>query len=90
MHRETGPHSQRAGEVWRCQRGDTFDDPGVGSEGGLGLLHEAAGQQLERAFLEAVRPEQAAPNGANVDGTVHRLSRPKQYLHTWPILEENL
>ena len=61
----------------------TFGDPGVGGEGGLWLLQEAAGQQLEGALLEAVRPEQAAPDGADVDRAVHRLPRPKQQLqHT--------
>ena len=58
----------------------TFGNPGVRSEGWLRLLHEAAGQQLEGALLEAVRPEQAAPDGAEMDRAVHCLPRPKQQL----------
>ena len=60
--------------------GLTFNYPGMGSEGGLRLLHEAAGQQLERALLEAVHTEDALPYGADLHRVVHRLPRPKQHL----------
>lgn len=63
----------------------TFSDPGVSGEGGLGLLHEAAGQQLEGALLEAVRPEKAAADGADVDWAVHRLPRSKEQLQCTPM-----
>ena len=82
MRRELRLHlsEETKKDIMVAARALTFSDPGVGGEGGLGLLHEAAGQQLERALLEAVRPEQAAPDGADVDGAVHRLPRPKQQL----------